>query len=48
MDWKTLMALSNNTDARSNIAMAFRMLAENAGKIGNLNISPDLMETLLK
>ncbi|WP_234047672.1 SPFH domain-containing protein [Chryseobacterium paridis] len=48
MDWRVLSALSGNQDARSNIALAFRELAENAGKIGNLNISPDLLENLLK
>lgn len=47
LDWKILMALNNNTDAKFNIALAFRQLAENADKIGNLNISPDLLETLL-
>lgn len=47
MDWKTLTALSNNPDPRFNIALAFRLLAENAGKIGNLNISPELLESLL-
>jgi hypothetical protein len=47
LDWKTLMALNNNGDARFNIALAFRQLAENADKIGSLNISPDLLETLL-
>ncbi|MEY8758205.1 SPFH domain-containing protein [Chryseobacterium tongliaoense] len=48
MDWRVLSALSGNQDAKSNIALAFRELAENAGKIGNLNISPDLLENLLK
>lgn len=48
MDWKILSVLSGHQDARSNIALAFRELAENAGKIGNLNISPDLLENLLK
>ena len=47
IDWKTLTALSNNPDPRFNIALAFRLLAENAGKIGNLNISPELLESLL-
>jgi hypothetical protein len=47
LDWKTLTALTNNGDARFNIALAFRELAENAGKIGTLNISPDLLEKLL-
>jgi hypothetical protein len=48
MDWKVLTALSNNTDPRFNIALAFRELAEKADKIGNLNISPDLLESLLQ
>jgi len=47
MDWKILTALSNNSDPRLNIALAFRELAENADKIGNLNISPDLLNVLL-
>ena len=47
MDWKLLVALSNNPDPKFNIALAFRELAENAGKIGNLNISPDLLDSLL-
>ena len=47
IDWKTLVALNNNPDPRYNIALAFRQLAENADKIGTLNISPDLLETLL-
>lgn len=47
LDWRVLTALNSNQDARSSIALAFRELAENAGKIGTLNISPDLLETLL-
>jgi hypothetical protein len=47
MDWKILTALGNNSDPRLNISMAFRELAENAGKIGTLNISPELLDTLL-
>jgi hypothetical protein len=30
------------------IALAFRELAENAGKIGELNVTPDLLTSLLK
>jgi hypothetical protein len=30
------------------IAMAFRDLAENAGKLGELNITPDLLNTLIR
>lgn len=48
MDWKILTALNNNTDPRFNISLAFRELAENADKIGNLNISPDLLDSLLQ
>ena len=48
MDWRTLMAVSSGKlDAKTSIAMAFRDLAENAQKIGQLNISPDLLDTLL-
>jgi regulator of protease activity HflC (stomatin/prohibitin superfamily) len=47
IDWKTLTALNNNPDPRFNIALAFRQLAENADKIGSLNISPELLDSLL-
>lgn len=47
IDWKLLTALNNNPDPKFNISLAFRELAENAGKIGNLNISPELLDTLL-
>lgn len=48
MDWKILTALNNNPDPRFNISLAFRQLAENADKIGNLNISPELLDSILK
>jgi hypothetical protein len=47
LDWKILTALNNNTDPKFNISLAFRELAENAGKIGNLNISPELLDSIL-
>jgi len=47
VDWRTLMAASGHNGAKSIIALAFRDLAENAGKIGELNISPDLLSSLL-
>jgi hypothetical protein len=47
MDWRMITALSNNPDPRFNIALAFRQLAENAEKIGNLNISPELLDSIL-
>ena len=48
VDWRTLMAVSaGGADPRLMIASAFRELAENAGKIGELNITPDLLQSLL-
>jgi regulator of protease activity HflC (stomatin/prohibitin superfamily) len=47
VDWRTLLAVSGGLDAKSLIAIAFRDLADNAEKIGNLNISPDLLQSLL-
>lgn len=48
VDWKTLMAASSNGgDPALNIALAFREMAENAGRIGELNMSPDLLQSLL-
>lgn len=47
VDWKTLTALNNNPDPRFNISLAFRQIAENADRIGNLNISPELLDSIL-
>ncbi len=48
VDWKTLMVTqSGGMDPKQMIAMAFRDLADNADRVGNLNISPDLLSTLL-
>jgi len=48
VDWKTLMAASSGAgDPKMMIALAFRELAENATKIGELNMSPDLLKMLL-
>lgn len=48
IDWRVLMAASGGAaNPSSLIAMAFRDLADNAQKIGQLNISPDLLTTLL-
>jgi hypothetical protein len=30
------------------VSLAFKEIAQNAGKIGSLNISPELLENLLK
>ena len=49
IDWRILNALNaNGGDAKNNIALAFRELATNPSKIGNLNISPDLISSLLQ
>ena len=49
VDWHTLMALSaGKVDPKLTIAMAFRDLADHAEKIGELNITPDLLGTLIK
>jgi hypothetical protein len=48
LDWRTLMALgAASTDPKLMIALAFRELAENAAKIGEVNVSPDLLKSLL-
>jgi len=47
VDWRQLVAAFGGMNAEQMIAMAFRDLADNAEKIGNLNISPELLEALL-
>jgi len=48
LDWKVLQALSSSgSDPAAMIGVAFRELAENAQKIGELNISPDLLRSLI-
>lgn len=48
LDWRVLMMLNpQGGDARNTIAMAFQELAANAQKIGELNVSPDLLRTLI-
>jgi hypothetical protein len=47
VDWRTLMAVAGGgADPKLMIALAFRELAENAGKIGELNVTPDLLKSL--
>jgi regulator of protease activity HflC (stomatin/prohibitin superfamily) len=46
VDWRTLVAVGGS-DARTNIALAFRELAENAQKIGTLHMTPDLLQSIL-
>jgi regulator of protease activity HflC (stomatin/prohibitin superfamily) len=48
LDWKTLMMLGGkNADAKAMLARAFEEMAENAQKIGELNVSPDLLRLLI-
>lgn len=48
LDWHTLMALGNGTGSGAdNIGLAFRELAENTDKIGTLNITPDLLKSII-
>jgi hypothetical protein len=47
VDWRTLMAVGGGSaDPKLMIALAFRELAENAGKIGEINVTPDLLKSL--
>ena len=48
LDWKTLMMLGGKgADPRAMIALAFQEMADNAQKIGELNVSPDLLQSLI-
>lgn len=42
------MLAVQNTDPRLMVSLALKEIAQNAGKIGNLNISPELFELLMK
>jgi hypothetical protein len=47
-DWRTMMTLSQQGgDPKMMIALAFQEMASNAQKIGELNISPDLLRSLV-
>ena len=49
VDWRIINALNTGTqDPKNTIALAFRELASNQSKIGTLNITPDLIGSLLK
>jgi hypothetical protein len=48
LDPKSLQVLAaRSVDPRLMVAMAFQEIAANATKVGNLNISPELLDTLL-
>ncbi len=42
------LLMMQSADPRKMVSLAIKEIAQNAGKIGNLNISPDLLENLLK
>jgi len=46
IDWRIISALSPNNSAKNDIAIAFREIAQNAQNIQNLNITPDLLQSL--
>ena len=49
MDTKALQVLAaGGGDPRMMVAMAFQEIAANATKVGNLNISPELLDSLLR
>jgi hypothetical protein len=48
VDWRTLMATHAGNDPRFLISLAFQELAQNATKIGELNVSPELLNSLVK
>lgn len=49
IEWEKLAVLGGaGTDARVTIAHAFRQLASNAERIGTLNVTPDLLQSLLE
>ena len=49
IDWKKLsLVMKGRGGSADNISMAFRELAENTDKINQLNISPDLLNSLMQ
>jgi hypothetical protein len=47
IDWRVLLAMQGDASSTTMISSAFDELARNAGKIGQLNITPDLLQSLL-
>lgn len=48
VDWRTLLAMQGDADSSTLISSAFDQLAQGAEKIGNLNITPELLEALTR
>jgi regulator of protease activity HflC (stomatin/prohibitin superfamily) len=47
VDWRVLVAMQGDASAATMISSAFDQLARNADRIGQLNITPDLLQALL-
>jgi regulator of protease activity HflC (stomatin/prohibitin superfamily) len=47
VDWRVLLAMQGDMSAGTMISSAFDQIARNAEKIGQLNITPDLLQALL-
>jgi regulator of protease activity HflC (stomatin/prohibitin superfamily) len=47
VDWRVLLAMQGHASAGTMISSAFDQLARNAERIGQLNITPDLLQALL-
>ncbi len=47
LDWRVLLAVQGDAHPGTMISSAFDQLARNAEKIGQLNITPDLLQSLL-
>lgn len=48
IDWRTLLAMQGNADSSTLISSAFDQLAAGAERIGQLNISPELLQALTR
>jgi hypothetical protein len=48
VDWRTLLAMQGNADSSVLISSAFEQLAQGAERIGQLSITPDLLQALTR
>lgn len=48
VDWRTLLAMQGHAESSTLIASAFDQLAQGAERIGQLNISPELLQALTR
>jgi regulator of protease activity HflC (stomatin/prohibitin superfamily) len=47
LDWRTLLAVQGGNNSSMLVASAFEQLSQNAERIGQLNITPDLLQSLM-